>query len=193
MGISISTTPAKFDIEHIPYKFSMQNTNAKLQIRQKPPLINIDTEPIQILIDQYPCFAEEGHKNNMDFAVDNKQRGYESVMKYIGKVAEDGDSMAKIGHNASIMIDIARRDSVTTHEFGMGTVPMSRPRIDIKGGNVKLDPAFRNNIGEINGVTAEYIPGGVTYDFTPGKINLRMLSYGSVNISYSGNNIDTYL
>lgn len=193
MGLSISTTPAKIDIDIIHAKLEWETKNADLQIHQKPPLINIKTEPLLLKIDQYQCFAEEGLKNNFDFIKEQASKGYQNVLQYIAKEAQDGDAMAQVGYHANIMIDNIRRDSMEMHEFGLGTMPKSGPKVQLTGGTLKLEAAPRNGIGEINGVTGDYTAGDVNFNYTPGDVKIRMASYGSVNIKYTGNNVDSYI
>ena len=193
MGLSIRTTPAEIAIKTTPASLNSHTTYAKLELKQKPPLINIKTEQAMILIDQYPCFAEEGLKNNADFMKEQAQRGHKSVISYTGKVARNGDEMAKIGHKANIMINIAKNEAITKHEFGLGYIPKSRPQISSTGGTVDLKAEFINNIGEINGVTGNYIPGEIRNNYTPPKVDIRVVSYGSVDIRYSPSDVDTYI
>lgn len=193
MGLSIRTTPAEIAIETAPASLNAHTTYAKLELKQKPPLINIKTEQAMVLIDQYPCFAEEGLKNNADFMKEQAQRGHKSVISYTGKIARNGDEMAKIGHHANIMINIAKNEAITKHEFGLGYIPKSRPRISSTGGTVDLKAEFINNPGEINGVSGNYIPGKISYNYAPPKIDIRVVSYGSVDIRYSPNDVDAYI
>ncbi len=192
MDISIRTTPARMSIERIPGSLEMQTTLARLELTQKHAKVNIETEQARVLINQYPCFAEEGLKNSLDLLKEQTQYAYRHVMEYIARTAQDGDAMKKIGHKANIMIDIVTRNSVTTHEYGLGTMPISRPEISSTEGTVKIDPE-PNGQGIHNGVEGNYIPGKVSYNFTPTRFDMRMLSYGSVDIRYTGNNLDTYI
>ncbi|QNU67108.1 hypothetical protein EHE19_000690 [Ruminiclostridium herbifermentans] len=193
MGLSIRTTPAEIEIKTIPARFDAHTTYAKLELKQKPPLIHIKTEQAMVLIDQYPCFAEEGLKNNADFMKEQAQKGHKSIISYTGKVARNGDEMAKIGHKANIMINIAKNEAITKHEFGLGYVPKSRPRISSTGGTLELKAEFINNVGEINGVSGRYIPGKIRHDYSPPKVDIRVVSYGSIDIKYSPNDVDTYI
>lgn len=193
MLLSINTTPAKIAIEHTPGSLTARSRDARLELRQKQPNINIDTEQPLVMIDQYQCFAEAGLKNNIDFITEQAQKGKRSVAQYTGKVSRDGDAMAKIGHKANIMIGIIKRDSVTRHEFGLGSIPKSRPKINVAGGTVELKADFINNIGEINGVTGKYIAGDINFKYTPAVVDIRMVSYGAVDIKYLGNNLDGYI
>lgn len=191
MGLSIRTTPAEIAIETKQANLNMHVTNAKLEQKQKPPLIYIKTEQAMIQIDQYPCFAEEGLKNNFDFIKEYAQKGLQSVTAYTGKIARDGDEMAKIGHDANIMINIAKNSAIDKKDFNIGYIPKSRPRISSTGGTLELKAQSINSIGEINGVTGNYIPGKISYNYTPPIVDIRVVSYGTIDIKYTG--IDTYI
>ncbi len=193
MGLSIQTTPAKISIETIDCRIERKNMFARLELKQKPPVVNIKSELPRVLIDQYECFAEEGLKNNIDFTKEQSENAYRNVMEYIARVSQDGDSMAKIGKKANIMIDIAQRNSVTPHEFGLVTMPMSRPKIEAVGGTVEFDPEPINDIGMTNGVIGTYIPLQADFNYIPGKVDTRVVSYGSIEIKYTGNNVDSYI
>ncbi|WP_313563567.1 DUF6470 family protein [Ruminiclostridium cellobioparum] len=193
MGLTINTIPARYEIKVTPAKLEWKTRNADLRITQKPPLIQIDTEQPLLKIDQYQCFAEEGLKNNLDQARDSARKGYANLMKYIAKEAQDGDAMAKIGHKANIMLDIIRKESVTMHEFGLGSMPTSRPKVELIRGNLKLEAAERNNPGEINGVSGTYVAGDIDFRYTPWNVDMRMLSYGSIDVKYTGSNVDAYI
>jgi hypothetical protein len=193
MGLSINTTPAQIAIETTPGGLDWHIRDAKLELRQKQAKVNIKTEQPMVLIDQYQCFAEEGLKNNFDFIKQQAQKGYQNLVKYIGREARNGDAMAKIGHHANIMINIAKNESVTRHEFGIGMIPKSRPTIQVSGGTVDIEAEFRNHIGEINGVTGNYTAGDMNFNYTATKVDIRMASYGSIDIRYTGNNVDGYI
>ena len=193
MGLAINTTPARYEIKVTPARLEWKTRNAELRITQKPPLIKIDTEQPLLKIDQYQCFAEEGLKNNIDQARDSAKKGYANLMKYIAKEARDGDAMAKIGHKANIMLNIIQQDSRTMHEFGLGSMPTSRPKVELIRGSLKLEAEERNNPGEINGVSGNYTAGDIDFRYTPWNVDMRMLSYGSIDVKYTGNNVNTYI
>ncbi len=190
MGLTITSTPARLYIERIPEKLNIQTNAAKLELTQKHAKVNIETEQIRVKINQYPCFAEEGLKNSLDLAKELTEIANASVREYIAKKTQNGDDMKKIGNKANIMLDNIARDSVTKHEFGMVTMPTSRPIISFEGGSVQILAEFRNNKGEMNGVTGTYTPGSVNIDYTPAKINIQMKSYGALDIKYVGSFID---
>ncbi len=193
MGLSISTTPAKIAIETVPAELEMHVKNAELRLKQKQPKMNIETEPLVVMIDQYQCFAEAGLKNISDFAREQGQKGLQSVTAYTGKIASDGDAMARIGYRANIMINIAKNSAIKKRDFNVDFIPKSRPKITVTGGTVDLKAEFINNIGEINGVTGQYIPADIRFKYKPPNVDIRVVSYGSVDIKYTGNSIDGYI
>ncbi len=193
MGLAINTTPARYEIKVTPARLEWKTRNADLRITQKPPLIKIDTEQPLLKIDQYQCFAEEGLKNNIDQARDSAKKGYANLMKYIAKEARDGDAMAQIGHKANIMLNIIRQDSRNMHEFGLGSMPTSRPKVELIRGSLKLEAEERNNPGEINGVSGNYTAGDINFRYIPWNVDMRMLSYGSIDVKYTGNKVNTYI
>lgn len=193
MGLSISTTPARLSINTIPGGLEYHTMDAKLELKQKQPKVNIKTEQPMVLIDQSQCFAESGLKNNTDFMKGQAQQGYQKLMKFIAKKAKDGDAMAKIGNKANIMINIAKNGAFTKHEFGLGSMPQSRPRINVTGGTVDIKAEFLNNVGERNGVTGKYTAGDINFDYTATVVDVKVASYGSIDIRYTGNSVDGYI
>lgn len=193
MGLSIRTTPTKIAIETKLGGLNWQTKQARLELRQKHAKVNIRTEQPMVQIDQYQCFAESGLKNNSDFMKEQAQKGHQSIIGYTGKVSQNGDSMAKIGHKANIMINIAKNQALTKHQFGIGMMPRSRPRVSVRGGTVEIQAEQRNNMGEINGVRSIYSSGNISFDYTPTKVDIRIESLSSIDISYTGNNLDRYI
>lgn len=191
MGLNIQQTYAKIGIDRTPGKLEIESQNAELQLHQKHAKINMTSELPMVIIDQYQCFAEEGLKNTYDLTKEASERAYQQVMEYIGKKAEDGDSLADISKGSSL-IQVISSGSVTQHEFGMVTMPMSRPSIDVAGGTLDIDPE-PNGAGIHNGVEGNYIPGKVSYNYTPSQVNIFIRQYGAVNFSYTGNSVNEYV
>ncbi|MCX7841767.1 MAG: DUF6470 family protein [Clostridia bacterium] len=186
--LRIEQTHAKTGIESTPSRLEIETQNATLELKQKHAKINIRTELPKVLIDQYECFAEAGLKNTADFTREMAQRGYQQVMEFIAKTAADGDRLAAIERGGNPIADICERDAVPEHEFGLDTIPKSRPRIDVKG-ELTLDPE-RNSEGVNNGVEGSYTPGRVDISFTPARVSIYMRQYNSIRFSYAASNID---
>lgn len=189
MALNISTTDIQLAYEHIPSHLSIQTSNARLELHQKQAKVNIETELPRVLIDQYECFASAGLKNNYDLMSEIVQRAKQNVLEFIGKTAEDGKLLAAIEKGGNPIAYIAKRDASPEHEFILDFIPKARPKIDVTG-EIRFFPE-RNSEGINNGVEGNYIPGGISIDYTPAKININVLQYPSVGIKYLGNSIDT--
>lgn len=189
MGLEIRRTDAVFAVETTPARLEMQSERARLEFRQKHAKVNIHTELPKIRIDQYQCFAEAGLKNNYDLLQEIVQRAKQYALEYVGKVAADGDMLAAIEKGGNPIAAIAERDAYPEHEFGLDTIPKSRPKISVTG-DLRIEPE-RNWEGANNGVEGRFIPGSLNVNYYPGKVNIYMKQYPSVDIRYAGNTIDT--
>lgn len=191
MGLTINQTYARIGIDRSPSSMEITTNNAKLELRQKQPKVNIRTELPKVRIDQYEAFASAGRKGIADLAREAAQLGYQSAMDYIGKVADDGDTLARIEDGGNPIIDIAVRDAYPEHEFGLATMPTARPEITVEG-SVNME-AERTSEGALNGVEGQYTPGNVSYNYTPAIVKVYMAQYASINISYQNSKIDKYI
>lgn len=192
MGLTIDQTYAAIGIEREPGRVEIHSQGAKVELHQKHARINIHTEPIKVEIDQYEARASAGLKNNYDLSRETVRNAYQQVMEYIGKKASDGDMLARIQRGGNPIADIAARDAFPQHEFGYDYIPKVRPKFDVTG-SVTIDPE-RNSEGIHNGVEATIIEGFVNINYTPGKVNIYMRQYASVDIKYQEENkIDTYI
>jgi hypothetical protein len=185
MGLTIRTTDIQLGIETTPGQWDIRTQSAKLEMHQKHAKVNIRTEKPRVLIDQYECFAEEGLKNNYDFTKEAAQRGYQQAMEFIGKTAQDGYTLAAIENGGNPIAAIAKRDSSPQKEFVLAIIPRSRPKIDVTGNvDIQWD---RNWEGVMTGIEGRYIPGFVDANYNPGKVNIYVKQYPSVDIKYDGN------
>lgn len=189
MALSITTTDIQLAYERMPPNLSIQTNQARLELHQKHAKINIETEKPRVLIDQYECFASAGLKNNYDLISEIASRAKQGVLEFIGKTAEDGKALAAIERGGNPIAAIAKRDAFPEHEFVLDFIPKTGPKFEVTG-DIKIDPE-RNAEGIHNGVEANFIPGNIIIDYTPGRINISVLQYPSVNIEYSGSNFDT--
>lgn len=187
MGLEISQTYARVGIDRTPSTLEIKTENAKLELDNKEPKINIRTELPRVEIDQYECFASSGLKGPIDLTREFAQRGYQNVLDYIAKTAQDGNMMAAIESGVRAIPEIAARDAYPQHEFGMVSMPSAKPQITVKG-SLEIEPE-RTSEGVNNGVDGVYTPGSVEIRYTPDKIRFYMEQYASVNIKYVPENM----
>lgn len=192
MGLTISQTNAQIGIDRTPSFMEIRSTNAKLELHQKQARINIHTEQVKVEIDQYEARASAGMKNNFDFLKDAAVRGYQQAIEFIGKKAADGDTLAAIERGGNPIADIAERDAYPEHEFGYDYIPKVGPTFNVTG-SVTFDPE-PNGQGIHNGVEGNYIPGDLSINYTPAKVEIYLKQYASINFRYEPDNkIDAYI
>jgi len=190
MSITITQTRPVIGIDRTPSRLELQKQDAKLELHQKQAKVDITTERPTVEIDQHDAFASAGLKNDLELAEEAAQRGYQQALDFIGKNAADGDRLAAIENGGNPIAEISKRDAYPEHEFGLTFLPKVGPKITVKG-SIQFDPE-PNSEGVDSGVEGTYIPGDVSADYTPTQINVSLKQYGSIDISYQGNNVDTY-
>jgi len=62
------------------------------------------------------------------------QKGRQNALRYIGKVADDGDALAAIENGGNLIPELAKRDSYKTHEFNIDAIPKASPKVSVSGG-----------------------------------------------------------
>lgn len=192
MAIEIRQTYAKIGINTTPGRLEIKTRNARLELTQKHPGVNIISEPSRLEIDQSECFASMGLKSVTDFAAEAANLGRRQVMDYISKTSSDGRRLAAIHLGGNPAADIAKRDASPVRKFGLGFIPKARPRISVREGTLRIEPET-NEKGMIKGVEGEYIPGDVEISYIRGSVEIYLRQKASIRISYRGENIDTYL
>lgn len=191
MALQISRTDAKLHIETTPSHLSIRNRQARLDLSHKEAKVDIHTEIPRVVIDQYECFATSGLMKPIDLTRQASQKAMQQALVYAGKVASDGDAMAAIENHSNMIVAIAKRDSITEHEYGIGVMPRGRPKITVTGGGVDIN--IRNKAsGPTNGVEGTITPGGISFDYKPSQVNIRMAQYASIRIKYVPSGFSAY-
>lgn len=189
MGLIINRTDAKLGIESSPARLEMQSQPARLEFHETDAKLTIRSDPPRVTIDQYECFAEVGLKNNYDLLKEASSRAYQHIMDYIGQTAADGGRLAAIEKGGNPIAEIAARDAFPVHEFGIGFIPQSRPKINVTG-SIQIEPVLDSN-GATNSITGDYTPGSLNVNYIPWQLNIYVKQYPSIDIRYEGNSIDT--
>ncbi|MGE4284121.1 MAG: DUF6470 family protein [Clostridia bacterium] len=181
--LQISQTHAQIGIETQKAQLYMQSLPAKLNMHQEYAKIEIELDLPKVHIDQYQCFAEAGRKNNRDLLKETVQLASQQAMQYIAKTAADGKTLQAVQDGGNAIAEIAARGAGSQKkEFGMVTIPKSRPKIEVTG-DVKL--YYRSG-----GVQYSYQSGEMKIQATPSEINIYMKQYTSIQFKYVGKNVD---
>lgn len=191
VGLEISRTPARLNIETMPSHLSIQTRKARLELSHKEAKIDVHTELPRVIIDQYECFATSGLMGPIDLTRQEGQRGMQKALEYAAKVSGDGDSMAALENPSSPLPDIVERDTYPVHEFGLDFMPKARPKITVTGG--VQTSAERNSEGVNNGVRGSYTPASISISYTPSQVRISMAQYPSISMKYTHSNFDKFV
>ncbi len=184
--LSIRTTPLVLSYEIKNAQLNMTQKEGRFEGRTILPEIRIKTTNPKLKIDQSECFNEAGSKTNSALLDEYISYSNSMHMKGLERVVSQGNELAKIENGGNPIPSQAEYNVFDQYkkEFNIGTVPRSRPKIEVIEGNV--DISVRE--GKID---KEYIRGGVEYEYIPGYVKYVIDSYNSISIEYKGKNVNT--
>lgn len=176
MPLEIRTTWPQLGMRTTRPVMRISQPKGELQIKQQKVAMEIDRELPRVLIDQSQCFKELGNKNLVEMAQEAAQLGRERVLEYTGKMAEEGDQLARIEQRRPVIAELAMARMEQEREWNIAFIPQSRPKIDVTG---YLQINWRVLKGQMN-----YQPRVPKVSFQPGKLAIYMRQYGKVEIHY---------
>ena len=182
MGIgqlTIQTTPARLSINRTPEQQSIQQEQYTLNLETSLPKVRVESTLPKITIDQSQPFAESGRKGIADLMAENVSYSVNQMYASIGRIAEQGTQMTNVHINPNAISDQAYYNAYEQfdREWNYGTMPRSRPRIDVIEGQVDIQVTE----GRVNNYTQK---SRVDYNYTPSKVQVAVAQYHSININY---------
>lgn len=93
-----------------------------------------------IRLNMSQIYSEMGLKSFREFGSENKSKGKQSAINYVGKVASTGNRMASIQSNANVVPQLAKEET-RTKELGlkMDIVPKQLVKMSIvKGSSIDV-------------------------------------------------------
>jgi hypothetical protein len=184
--VVVNSTPAMIGIRTQNAKVDYETTRPMVEIEQKQAQIILESTPPKITIDQSQCFSESGLKSITELIRENSAYGVRKMLESVGRIAEQGNQLADIGRTATNAIpDQAAYNAYSQFDFdyNMGTMPMSRPKIELVEGKVNVSST---------GGTVKITPrmGHINQSYTPGKVEIYLQQMNSINIHVEGENLD---
>ncbi|MBA1334009.1 MAG: hypothetical protein HPY66_1493 [Firmicutes bacterium] len=174
--IGISTTDAFMSIESRLPAVEMQSTYPK-------GIMN--SEPVQVEIDQTQCFNEMGLKTPDALMRGIAQKSLRQGLSAIASRVREGNFLAKIEENPNGIPEIAARKLEKNVQLTVVSMPRSSPDIEFKGG---LDIRW-----EMGKVEVEPVLKFPDISATRPDINIYLLQKPYIDIECRGNNIDKSL
>ena len=185
MALSIQTQPAILNYNITKSQLSIEQPRPQVEAGLSLPQVRVEATLPKITIDQTQAFNESGLKTVQAFSDEYVSYAKARMQESVGRIAEQGTQMTDIhlGGNA-----IAEQASYNAYdqfygEFGMVTMPRSRPEIQVREGNINI------NVTE-GQITGKIIPGKPQINYRPGNVERYMAQYNSISIRYEGENLD---
>lgn len=182
LTLNISQQYAKISITSTRADMGLTTTQPKLNIETEPAIVEISQPKGELEIDWEPFRASYGIKNSGQFARDCAELGRQTAFETIGRIAQEGDRMAKIESKEDPMIAMAA-------ESIMQPVPevvwshLEPPVIHYTAHQPKYNPIR----GHVN---TDLKRGRVDMNFQPAKVDIRMAQYQSIKMWVTDNSVD---
>lgn len=163
---------------------SMPKESLKLDIEK--PKMEMDIEDPRVTINQEQCFNESGLMTNSAFLDDMVSRAQSAVMEGISHRVDEGNQMMAIESGVDVVVENASNNAWERfyHEFGMVTMPRSRPQITVEDGDVN----YNFTPGKVNVLNNVFEIDKGTYE--PWKIEYYMKQKNSITFTPVGDEVD---
>lgn len=190
MKLKIRTQPAILDWNRTP---AQQTTPAiskeTLKLDIKEPKVEMTSTKLRVKIDQSECFNESGLKNNRALLDEMVSRSQQAVSEGIAHRVDEGNQMMAIESGQDAIAENADYNAWERfyHEFGLVTMPRSRPSFTVEEGDVD----YQYQKGEVNILNGPFKIDGGTY--TPWKLEFYLKQKNSITITPVGDEVDINL
>jgi len=175
LRINISTQPIRLDYNTHNAKLNLQSAPPKVEMETTPATLEIRQPKGELTIDHTPYRYSIGLKNIADFARDNAALGRQTAMDTIARIVEEGNQMARFETKSNVIANQAFNASLGEVPE-ITWAPIAAPKI-----HYQANPAKINAIaGKVN-FTVQ--PGDVQGDYQPGKVDIQVLQYPSIQFS----------
>jgi len=171
--IQISSQPAVLELQSPRAKLSIETEAAKLTIRQSAGVLEIDGTASR---------ASIGLKTPAQFARDIAALGKNTVLETTGRIAQNGDRLARIQSGENAVVEIAAEESadnpldITLAPLAPPEIHYTMPKLEITVTSVKPQIQIE--------------PSPVQAQVTPGNVDIRMTQYASIRFWTTGSQID---
>lgn len=185
MALEIRTNPMQLSYNTTKARQTMEQPKAKVEGSLSLPKSQVEVTLPKVTIDQTQAFNESGLKNIEAFSAEYTALAKQKMQESIGRIASQGTEMSNIHQGGNPIAEQASFNAYDQfdNEFGMVTMPRSRPQIDVVEGNVDL----RITEGELTGKIVAQKP---RVEYEPGNVDIRIERYNNISIRYTGEKLD---
>ncbi|QGU00432.1 hypothetical protein SYNTR_1838 [Candidatus Syntrophocurvum alkaliphilum] len=176
MQININQQFAQIGINTTKPFLGLNTVQPQLQINTQKPEVQIQKQQPKVHIDQSQCFADFNKRAPIEFVNYHSQKAKSSGIQAIGKIAAEGDMLAKIEGNITVQ-DLAKRAMDTQKDFNVEAIPKQRPNINFEKHPVEIIPQKGTLDININ-------QGTIQQDFQWGKVDIYLNQKNYLEINF---------
>lgn len=182
LTLNISQQYAKISITTTRADMGLTTTRPRLSIDTEPATVEISQPKGELEIDWDPFRASYGIKTSSQFARDCAELGRQAVLEGIGRIAEEGDRMAKTKSGEDAIVAMAAESSsppVPEITWAYLEPPSIR--------YTAHPPIFKPTPGHLN---IELERGTINMDYKPATVDIRMAQYPSIKMWVTDSSVD---
>ncbi len=185
MLLVIESQSAQIGIKTQNAVVNRQTSLAKNSLKTEAPKLEIESTLPQIQIDQSQCFSESGLKNVFELTSENAAMSVQLMYQSIGRVAEQGNELTNIQNGGNTIAEQANYNAYGQFEkeFGMVTMPRSRPKISVREGTTTVNVTK----GTVNNNLLE---GKINSEYNPGKVNIYLIQERNLKMRFEPSQLD---
>lgn len=158
--LNVATKPTKLEFEVQPAVFSLKTTPPKTQVSTEAATLDIRQHQGTLEIDQSPCRASYGIRDQIGFTQANAAEGMRLAQEGVARVVQEGNRMANIGSHENALANIAMEST--------------------------LEPSGELTWAHVDAPIVNYRPNPPEIRFTPGKVTINSEPAVIENNSHSG-------
>lgn len=173
LNIATQTIRLEYNLQNA--QLNLQTTPPMVEMESIPPRLEISQPRGELTIDSTSYYYSVGLKNMTDFGRDNAALGRKVALEAIAATVEEGNRLAQITKPTNIIADLAF-ESRFSKRLELDWAPIAAPEIRYHENSPQID-VIR---GKVNYSPQ---PGTVDGNYQPGKVDIRVTQYPSVEIS----------
>jgi hypothetical protein len=182
LRLNIEQTSAKLALNIQAPFLEMSTTQPQIQIETEAATLEIRQPNGVLEIDQYPSRASYGYKNVFDQTRQLAEEARQTVLEMIGRVAQNGDRMARIESGENAIAAISEEESYSPPPQ-VEITPVARPIIRY---HVRA-PEFNSTTGRVD---VSLQRGTVETHLRWGTVSPRIAQYNSIRMWTTGSRVD---
>ncbi|ACL70460.1 DUF6470 family protein [Halothermothrix orenii] len=184
MKLDIETTYSKIGVKSIPGRVYIKS-NRDFSMKKKLPRMRLKTGKAKLEIDWRKTKYDLGIKTIKQLNRDHIKKSIDKGLKATGKIAKEGDRLARIEDNNYKVIARIARENFNDKLFNgnVGLIPQHPPDINIIRSGVKTELDW----GRVDVIKKEVFS---KISGEPGKTRVYLKEKGMVEVTYRGNKVN---